>query len=93
LDRRVTAAVSTPGRAALRHTPANGVSPCPGGLGLGFREYVLLGTCIIAGQVDIVRTGSRTDLEVVDDVHVCELWCESSSAPAFTTPKQQQQSA
>ena len=37
LDRRVAAAVSTPGRAALRHSPADGVSPCRGGLGLGFR--------------------------------------------------------
>ena len=31
LGRRVAAAVSTPGRAALRHSPADGVSPCRGG--------------------------------------------------------------
>jgi hypothetical protein len=61
--------------------------------GKGDRVYVLLGRCIITGQVDIVRTGSRTDLEVVDDVHVRELWSESSSAPAFTTPKRKRQFA
>ena len=32
LDRRVAAAVSTPGRASLRHSPADGVSPCRGGV-------------------------------------------------------------
>ena len=32
LGRRVAAAVSTPGRAALRHSPADGVSPCRGGV-------------------------------------------------------------
>ena len=34
------------------------------------REYVLWGYSVDTGQVDIVRTGSHTDLEVVDDVHV-----------------------
>lgn len=32
LGRRVAAAVSTPGRAALRHSPVDGVSPCRGGV-------------------------------------------------------------
>jgi hypothetical protein len=34
--------------------------------------------------IGIVRTGSHTDLEVVDDVHVCRLWSGNSSVPAST---------
>ena len=51
LGRRVAAAVSTPGRAALRHSPADGVSPCRGGVARWVRDYVLLGTSMSARQL------------------------------------------
>ena len=60
---------------------------CTFGHGLGFRVEGIRSIRYkhVSRAIGIVLTGSRTDLEVVGDVHVCSVWSDNSSVPASTT--------